>query len=82
MRAPEAAIGLFPDIGAVSGSGGAVGRCTKHKVYIVELHDREYEGRADTEQQHTIGGLQGAHHLPVRWSIISEAPRVAIESTK
>jgi hypothetical protein len=41
-------------------------RRPKRKVLIVEQHNREHEGRADTEQQHTVDSLQGAHDLPVR----------------
>ena len=38
----------------------------QHKVLVVELHHRENERRADTEQQHAVGRLQRAHRLPVR----------------
>jgi hypothetical protein len=39
------------------GLGSIVLRRAEHKVLIVELHHRKDEGRADTEQQHTVGGL-------------------------
>src|ERR1700722_13811566 len=48
------------------GFAGDAWKYRKHEVLIVELHDREGERRADSEQQHTVGGLYRAQNLPVR----------------
>src|SRR5580698_3706667 len=56
-------VGWYPDLVL---AGRAVPLCAKQQMLIVQLQNREYEGRTDTEQQHTIEGLQGTHHLPVR----------------
>ena len=66
----------------LSGFAGAARALEKHKVLVVELHHRENERRADTEQQHAVGRLQRAHHPPTRLERHPDAPRVAIESTE